>query len=291
LLLYDLWLVRPFWRRLEGAINSRSVVESNSLFLWEPKKEEAWARLSPTKWRWRVALEESDRDKEDREKDGRHLFTTPVLWDTNRVSKAIQQVSVASLGVKIHIPCWRHSSKAIYRRYINDKAIIKVVMEGDKDSLGEDDDAFDIQTGHCSRTGGGVYGRLIHESPFHTTAERLMFRKVSQAWHRFLMFASVLQERPKKGTRAAEDQREAVEEELRRWRRMRVVDVQEQLETLVGEGAQFRGIQKGAIQAIMRQKSPIIAVMGTGAGKSLLFMLPAACRRPALFLPFHCPAC
>lgn len=31
------------------------------------------------------------------------------------------------------------------------------------------------------------------------------------------------------------------------------------------------------IQAILRGESPIVSVMGTGAGKSLLFMLPAMC--------------
>jgi superfamily II DNA helicase RecQ len=35
-------------------------------------------------------------------------------------------------------------------------------------------------------------------------------------------------------------------------------------------------VQKPAIQAIMQHKSPVVAIMGTGAGKSVLFMLPAS---------------
>jgi superfamily II DNA helicase RecQ len=31
------------------------------------------------------------------------------------------------------------------------------------------------------------------------------------------------------------------------------------------------------MHAIMRQKSPIVAIIGTRAGKSVLFMLPASC--------------
>jgi superfamily II DNA helicase RecQ len=34
-------------------------------------------------------------------------------------------------------------------------------------------------------------------------------------------------------------------------------------------------VQKEAIDAIVAGKSPVVAVMPTGAGKSLLFMLPA----------------
>ncbi|KAK0744616.1 P-loop containing nucleoside triphosphate hydrolase protein [Apiosordaria backusii] len=45
----------------------------------------------------------------------------------------------------------------------------------------------------------------------------------------------------------------------------------------MGEKPQFRGIQKQVIRAIIRGKSPIIQVTGTGGGKSLLFMLPAFC--------------
>jgi hypothetical protein len=176
----------------------------------------------------------------------------------------------------MNIITWRHGSKAIYRRYINDKAVIKAVVEGDEDEDGEDD-AFDIQTGHGSKVGGAVYGRAITESPFSSEAQRLALRRVSMEWHRFLLFRSALEARPKHGTRAAEVRKEAMEEEFRRWRKMRAVDIQEQLETLVGKGAEFRSVQRPAIMAIMRQKSPIVVVMGTGAGKSMGFMLPASC--------------
>tara|TARA_R110002003_G_scaffold3363_1_gene25211 strand:- start:1303 stop:1683 length:381 start_codon:yes stop_codon:yes gene_type:complete len=126
--------------------------------------------------------------------------------------------------VKLNIMAWRHSSKAIYRKYINDKAVIKAVVEGDEDEDGEDD-AFDIQTGHSSKIRGTIYGRLITESPFSTEAQRVALRRVSIEWHRFLLFRSALEIHPKKETRAAEARREAIEEEFRRWRKMRAVDI------------------------------------------------------------------
>ena len=71
--------------------------------------------------------------------------------------------------MKLNIMSWRHSTKAIYRRYINDKAVIKAVVEGDEDK-DEEDEAFDIQTGHSSKIGGTVYRRPITKSPFSTKA-------------------------------------------------------------------------------------------------------------------------
>ena len=43
------------------------------------------------------------------------------------------------------------------------------------------------------------------------------------------------------------------------------------------KGAYFRAEQQRAIQAVMNRSSPIFVVMGTSAGKSMVFMLPAFC--------------
>jgi superfamily II DNA helicase RecQ len=53
--------------------------------------------------------------------------------------------------------------------------------------------------------------------------------------------------------------------------------VDEQLKELVGDEARFRSVQRPAVHAIMRQKNPIVAIIGTGAGKSVLFMVPTLC--------------
>jgi superfamily II DNA helicase RecQ len=44
---------------------------------------------------------------------------------------------------------------------------------------------------------------------------------------------------------------------------------------MMGNEAEFRGVQREAINAITAGESPIVAVMPTSRGKSLLFMLPA----------------
>jgi superfamily II DNA helicase RecQ len=44
---------------------------------------------------------------------------------------------------------------------------------------------------------------------------------------------------------------------------------------MFGAGTQFRGLQKPALEVIMKHESPILVVMGTGVGKSMLFQIPA----------------
>ena len=68
---------------------------------------------------------------------------------------------------------------------------------------------------------------------------------------------------------------------------MRQIDIDLALRQLIGPHAQFRGIQREAITAIMAGVSPVVAIMGTGGGKSLLFMLPAYCAAQAFGNQLH----
>jgi superfamily II DNA helicase RecQ len=59
------------------------------------------------------------------------------------------------------------------------------------------------------------------------------------------------------------------------WGRLRKMDTAAQLQRMMGKAAEFRGVQKEAINAIVAGESYVVAVMPTRAGKSMLFMLPA----------------
>ena len=67
------------------------------------------------------------------------------------------------------------------------------------------------------------------------------------------------------------------EVQFRRFKQMCHVNIQGKLKELMGENAEFRGLQEKAMHAIMTGQSPIVSVMATGEGKSMLFMLPAYC--------------
>ena len=62
-----------------------------------------------------------------------------------------------------------------------------------------------------------------------------------------------------------------------RFKQICYVDIHRKLKALMGEEAQFRGLQKKAIYVIMTGQSPIVDVMATGEGKSMLFILPVFC--------------
>jgi superfamily II DNA helicase RecQ len=42
---------------------------------------------------------------------------------------------------------------------------------------------------------------------------------------------------------------------------------------MYGARAQFRGLQKPVLKAIMRNESPVLVVIGTSVGKTLLFQI------------------
>ncbi|PVH73936.1 hypothetical protein DL98DRAFT_575954 [Cadophora sp. DSE1049] len=76
----------------------------------------------------------------------------------------------------------------------------------------------------------------------------------------------------------AKRKRQVYEEEMQdpqlgRWKRLRGVDIHAELDKMVSE-ARFGGLQEPVLQAIMKHQSPIVAVLGTGVGKTLLFQLP-----------------
>jgi superfamily II DNA helicase RecQ len=74
-------------------------------------------------------------------------------------------------------------------------------------------------------------------------------------------------------------EREAAE--LRRYRQMRDVDIDVELVQFYGNtDAGFRGIQEAVLRAIIySDEAFILAIMPTGGGESLLFMLPVAASR------------
>jgi superfamily II DNA helicase RecQ len=65
------------------------------------------------------------------------------------------------------------------------------------------------------------------------------------------------------------------EARIDRYKRLRATNIYNALKQIMGEQAEFRGVQEMAMRAIMAGESPIIAVIGTGGEKSLLFILPA----------------
>ncbi|KAI9881994.1 MAG: hypothetical protein M1823_006286, partial [Watsoniomyces obsoletus] len=191
LLFYYLWMVLPFWQKLERA-SGRAVDAEPSPFLWEPIREERWTgpqRKKKQRLQQLPDTREYSREESGAEEDGTRtgLEEKPMpvgaagrteQWGTNQIRRAIERVSLRWLKTKINIQIWRHNGKAIMRQYIKDKRVLKTLGWGDDEADQEaEDDPFDLQSGHGSRTAGQIYGRPADESPFSVQVQRLAFRR------------------------------------------------------------------------------------------------------------------
>jgi hypothetical protein len=154
--------------------------------------------------------------------------------------------------------------------------------KGDGEDFDEDneegDSPWDLQCGHSTHIAGNIYARLVTEGTFETMSKREQFRTISQEWHRFLGFPetqdTLIQRIGKKRKRSVWEKADR-EFQLERWKQLRAANIYRGLTMLLGPDKSFRGKQEAAIKAIIRGQSPVVAIIGTGYSKSVLFMLPA----------------
>jgi superfamily II DNA helicase RecQ len=308
LVVYYIWLALPFWYTLVRVCVGKGAADESD-YIWEPAERRAWALPELEDVFASRAPKRTEQDQqptvevddwasdEDEEDEGGEEETAGAgwwqmeRWGTQAVTKALHEASIRHMGARLGVLAWRHTTKAIFRKFIGSQRVeTRQVVGADEMAEDEEDgrfqgsgDPFDralhMQAGHGLRVGDGIYGRGIQEAHSSTPGQRGLFRQVSQAWHRWLFMPSAMEEAAQgRGDRSVGAMMASAQEvQRRRWKRMQRVDVQAQLEGMVGKGAQFRSVQKPALQAIMAQESPVVVVMGTGAGKSVLFMLPAYC--------------
>jgi len=185
------------------------------------------------------------------------------------------------IGVKLNISAWRQIAIAISRRYCKDSPFQSEDPNQDDINEDTDDDPWDLQTGHGTHVAGMIYARELMEGSNVVISRREKFRQVSQEWHKFWQFGSAGTNTEEASVNAGQKRKRVTSEgntkdaQMARWKRLQTIDIREEMKQMLGDDAEFRGLQEPALEAIMKNKSPILVVMGTGAGKSLLFQLPA----------------
>jgi superfamily II DNA helicase RecQ len=207
-------------------------------------------------------------------------------WNSDRFTHALQQETEAGLGCRLNIQTYRQVVIAIGRKYLKTQSAFTEDDDdssSEKDELGSLDTIYEEQAGHTARIGETVYARLIGELTGTTASKRQRFQRLSIEWHAFLAFLP-----PSTVNTSSRPRKHVMPMDLTgnakriRWRGLRTVNATTQLRAIYGEQAEFRGAQQVGIHTILRGESPVVIVMPTGGGKSLMFILPAACDNAGL---------
>ncbi|KAF7444174.1 RecQ Superfamily II DNA helicase [Pyrenophora tritici-repentis] len=192
-------------------------------------------------------------------------------WTTDRLREALKRESRIAMGQE-----WTFAG----RRFLRGSTAFQADEGEENKEWAEEqagDSIADEQAGHTSHVAGLVYARGIMEQSGAVADRRQQFRASSTDWHRFLGFQAGLDDQRRSSSKRRE-RRLRARQTRQGWiggQRLRKMDARAQLKRMMGEEAKFRGVQEAAIKAITAGESPVVAVMPTGAGKSLLFMLPA----------------
>ncbi|KAH0551515.1 hypothetical protein GP486_007269 [Trichoglossum hirsutum] len=201
-------------------------------------------------------------------------------WTKERVKAVLKRESDRLIGVPLNMSTYRHIAIAISNRYMK-RTKFDEDNGSSKDKDEEHDEVIDKQSSHTPETAGAIYAWHIEEAPTHIQQMRYRFRVTSIEWHKVLQFASRLEGQGRDSELGVKRVWDGKHEgnpgpRFRRWQGLRQTNLQSALQQLMGQNVQFRGKQQAALRAIMDGKSPIILVMQTGGGKSLMFMLPAS---------------
>ncbi|RFU71790.1 recq family helicase, partial [Trichoderma arundinaceum] len=212
-------------------------------------------------------------------------------WDGTRISKAMAKWSYHYMGRRITLQDWRHIAIAISKKHARQRGVAKADFEEDDN---DDDEAEryeipdDLAAAHTTKTAAN-YGVTI-DVLRRLTAESLeVFGQVSHRWHKFLEL-----DQPSSGRRPSPLEREA-EADIkpqapRPSKRARVMHLekprlgsgQDQVilkalqAVLRDDHARFRTPQQEeAVRMAAAKETPLVAILPTGGGKSLVFMVPA----------------
>jgi superfamily II DNA or RNA helicase len=225
-------------------------------------------------------------------------------YGTEQLSEALASLMGEEVGVELMVSDYRHVAIGL-GRWIKGIIIRRVeaeMGEGEEDADGVTGEAregsrweyiWDAQATHGSAI-AAVHYAVDMRFPNQLQPEKIEhFREISRLWHRFLERGGSQssseakepkQEPSRKRKRVSErDERYSAETEGFKSKRIKlsqpvhVQDMQRGLEQLVGPQAVWKIPEQGqAMEAIMdlTKGQTLIVVLPTGAGKSILFMLP-----------------
>ncbi|KAI5455850.1 P-loop containing nucleoside triphosphate hydrolase protein [Mariannaea sp. PMI_226] len=213
-------------------------------------------------------------------------------WESSRMSAAIAKWTQHYMGLRITLQDWRHIAIAISKKRARQRGVAKADFE---DPEGDSDDAEcyeapeDLAAAHTGQTAAN-YGVTIDVLKRLTADSLEVFGEVSRRWHAFLGCIGQPPSKPslKRSSGEAVDVKEEQNGVSKRARTLPFAklvtstDNKDQpvlhaLRTILRDDhAQFRTPQQEeAVRLAAAKETPLVAILPTGGGKSLVFMVPA----------------
>jgi hypothetical protein len=215
-------------------------------------------------------------------------------WETDWLTRVLKRETGKRLGVPLHTLDYWHSAVGIGRVKVGEafgrgyEDEVGEVEEAEVDEGGED--VLELQNSRTTAMGIGNYSVLVDIVKYLSVRLIDAFRPLSMAWHRFLGVDGRSEARQVAVVGRGHGARKRVLEEstsgsaatLLYEKEVRVEDqrkdgISKALQQVLGQ--QEVGFclveQEQAMHAVLDGQSPLVVVLLTGGGKSLLFTVPA----------------
>ena len=209
-------------------------------------------------------------------------------WDTGRLTRVLKRETGKRLGVALHTLDYRHAAVGIGRVKVGEafsKGYQDDLGEGEEAEVEEDgEDVLELQNSRTTAMGVGNYSVPMDIVKHLSVRSIDAFRPLSVAWHKFLGVdgqANGPEEPTLRRKRALRESMSALaimpKEKAVQIEDARATAVHRALQQVLGKrDVGFRSIeQERALYAVLDKQTPLVVVLPTGGGKSLLFTLPA----------------
>lgn len=213
-------------------------------------------------------------------------------WGTDRLTRVLKRETQKRLGVKLHTLDYRHTAVGIGRVYVAES-----FSRGYQDDVGEEEDEaevdgdgedlLELQNARTTVIGVGNYSVPIDIVKHLSVRSIEAFRPLSAAWHRFLGIDGMAEVR-REAIASSALRKRLIEASmsgmalLPKQKEVRVENPREDkirtaLQQVLGsQHVSFRSVeQEQAMHAVLDRQTPLVVVLPTGGGKSLLFTVPA----------------